>query len=199
MSKNIVKNTEKKVTVQEFVEKCNELTVEEIKDYIINEYIPYENKITICEKIVESTYYIKTQDVNGAEKKKLHINSAATFMLYRLNMINSYTLIDIDFKNSLKEYNLLNKSGLIDVIFKLIPENELSEFDMLLEMTKNDFIANEYETKAFISKQVERFGELFGIMVTPAFERLSEVIENMDNKTVDSITSKVKNIMDKLT
>lgn len=188
-----------KISVKEFIKKYNALTSDEgKKDFIrlniINKYIPYENKITICDKVVESTYYIKIKEDTEVEIRKLHINSAATYMLYRLNIINSYTSINIDFKNSLEEYNSLNKSGLVDIIFDFIPEKELKEFNMLLEMAKSDLISNEYETKAFISGQVERFAEIFGTIISPGLEQLGKVIENMDDKTIDNIALKAQKI-----
>lgn len=191
-----------KMTVKEFISKYNALEDAKIKNDFIklninSKYVSYENKITICEKIIEASHYIKTLD-NSIEIKKMHINSPCKYMLYRLNIINSYTNIQIDFKNSLEEYNLLNKLDLINIIKELISKEEIEEFDMLLDMTEKDFIANEYETKAFISGQVERFAELFGSIVAPALEQLGNVLENMDEKTVDNIMAKLKKITGKL-
>ena len=59
-------------------------------------------------------------------------------------------------------------------------------------------IRAEYETKAFISGQVERFSELFGSIVYPALERLCDVLENMDEKTVDGVMAKFNKITEKL-
>ena len=118
-------------------------------------------------------------------------------MLYRLNLINSYTNISIDFKNSLDEFNLLNKSDVIDLMLSYIPKKELEEFNMLLEMVKNDFITNEYETKAFISGQVEKFAEIFGTVISPVLTRLGDTLENVDDKTLENIFVKAKNMAEK--
>ena len=83
------------------------------------------------------------------------------------------------------------------MIFKLVSEKELAEIEMLLEMEKEDFVTNEYETRAFVSSQVERFAEIFGAIISPGLERLGEVIENMDDKTIDNIASKAKKIVSK--
>ena len=64
-------------------------------------------------------------------------------------------------------------------------------------MVENDLITNEYEVHSFISKQVERFSELFGHIVSPAITRLSDVIKNMDNRTIENIAEKVKGVKDK--
>ena len=184
----------KKYTVKDFCKKYNGLnTTEEklefIKNMMNSNYVPYEMKITICERIVEKSYY-KTSEKNGIKVKKLHVDSTVKYMLYCLNLVRQYTNIDIDFKNSLEEFNLLNGCGVLDAIYSEIQEKELKEFRMILDMVENDVIQNEYETHAFIANQIERFGELFGSITKPALNRLSEVIENMDDKTIEKIVNK---------
>lgn len=184
----------KKYTVTDFVEKYTSAKSEQAKNILIKDimnidYIPYERKITICEKIIDNTYYIK--DLNGVNKK-LHVNSPAQYMLYCLWLVSEYTNISIDFKNSPDEFNRLNKYDLFDVINSKIPEKESKEFKIILDMVRNDVIQNEYETHAFISNQVERFGELTGIILKPVIERLNKSIENMDEKTIDKLFNKLK-------
>lgn len=179
----------KKYTVKEFCKKYNESTADQIKESLIKSimnphYINYEMKIAICENIIENSYYKK--DENG--NKKLHINSPTQYLLYCLEMVRQYTTIEVDFSNVVDEFNLLNKYRLLDEIINYIPENELKEFNVVLDMVRGDVIQNEYETHAFVSNQVERFGELFGHIIKPALERLGSSIENMDEKTIDKLT-----------
>lgn len=185
----------KKYTVKDFCKKYNDAKSEELKFALIKSvinpaYVAYEEKITICKKIVDASYYIKTEK-NGIETKKLHINSPFQYMGYCLWLVNKYTNIEIDFKNSLEEFNLLNKSELLDIIYSSIPEKEIKEFKMILDMVSSDVIQNEYEAHAFINNQVDRFGELFGIVLKPAIEQLASVIENMDEKTIEKIVNKL--------
>lgn len=186
---------DKKYTVKDFVKKYNAAKSDQTKETLIKsviciDYLPYERKITICEKIIDSTYY--TKDKNNV--KKLHFNSPAQYMLYCLNLVNEYTNIGIDFKNSLDEFNLLNKHGLLDLIISNIPKRESKEFDVVLDMVRNDVIQNEYETHAFISNQVNRFGELTGALLKPAIEQLSKSLETMDEKTIDKMINKLKGL-----
>lgn len=185
----------KKYTVEEFCKKYNETNIDQVKEGLVNKvmnphYVSYEMKITICEMILENSYYKKTE-VNGVEVKKLHINSPAQYMLYCLNLVRYYTNIIVDFSKALEEFNMLNECGLLDVIISHIPERELKEFRMILDMVEKDTIQNEYETHAFISNQVERFVELFGRIAKPAFDRLNEVLENMNEKDVDKMMNKL--------
>lgn len=189
---NIEKN---KCTVKEFCEKYNGTNVEQMKQMHVEKimnphYVSYEMKISICKKIIESSYYKKNNDGS----KKLHIDSPIQYMLYCLNLINQYTYIKVDFQNALEEFNLLNEYEILDVIYSNIPEKELKEFSMILDMVENDTLQNEYETHAFISNQVERFGELFGHVAKPAIDRFSEVLENMDEKTIDKVIDKLKGL-----
>lgn len=196
MNENIEKNTEKKITVQDFVTKYNTLTSDKLKEDLVksivkNKYISYETKVAICKNIVESTYYIKTKDNIGIERKKMYVNSPATYMLYCLNIVNNYTTLEVKFNNSLEEFNLLNSNGCIDIIFKYASDREIKEFRKTLEMVENDLIQNEYETHAFISNQVERFGELANITLSPLLNILMEKMGSLDEKKIEKIFSKI--------
>lgn len=181
-----------KMTVKEFMKKYNALTNAELKkNYVVsvvkNQYMPYENKVTICQKIVEATYYITTKDKDGNERRKLHVNSTAKYMLYCLNIVNTYTSIEINFKNSLEEFNLLNGSECLDLIFQHIPDREKQEFRKILDLVESDLMQNEYEIHAFISNQVERFGELTSATLSPLLKMLIEQVANLDEDKLDKI------------
>ena len=193
MSNKLVKDS---YTVKEFCIKYNDTNNEQTKLELFERimtphYVPYEVKVTVCESIIKATYYKKSDD---GYTERLYINSPSKHMLFCLNLVKQYTCIDVDFKNALEDFNLLNESALIDVIYSNISERELKEFRMILEMVESDILKNEYETHAFISNQVERFGELLGHIANPALMTLSESISNMDEKTIDKIISKIKNL-----
>ena len=194
MSKNI-KNTKNKITIQDFTKKYNALTNDKLKEDFIksivkNKYISYETKVAICEKIVESTYYIKTKDNTGTERRKIHVNSPATYMLYCLNIVNNYTTLEVKFNNSLEEFNLLNSNVCIDIIFKYVSDREIKELRKILEMVENDLMQNEYEIHAFIRNQVERFGELAGATLSPLLKVLINNIENFDENKIEKLLNK---------
>lgn len=193
-NKNIFKNS-KKYTVKEFCKKYNTSSIEEkellVEEIMNSHYVSYEMKIAICEKIIENSYYRKSE---GEKTKKIHINSPAKYMLYRLYLVKQYTNIEIDFSKTLEEFNLLNEYCLFDVILQRIAHKEIEEFNMILDMVKNDVINNEYETHAFFSNQIERFGELFGHIAKPAIDRFVDVLENMDEKTIDKMVGKIKGL-----
>ena len=188
----------KEYTVKDFYEKYTSSKSDEVKNILLqsvikNKYVAYEEKVTICEAIVNATYYIK-ENINGIETKKLHINSPAQYMHYCLWIVKTYTHIKIDFKQSLEEFNLLNKIDLIDIIFSMISEKELKEFRMIFDMVAGDVIQNEYEPHAFIANQVERFGKLFGTIAKPAINQFGKAIENMDENTINKILTSIDSL-----
>jgi hypothetical protein len=75
------------------------------------------------------------------------------------------------------------------LIFEYIPDREVKEFRKILHMVEGDLIQNKYETHAFISDQVERFGELTSTTLAPLLQSLIEQVENLDEKKVDKIVS----------
>ena len=127
-------SNDKKCTVKEFYEKYNGTNVAQTKQAFVEKimnphYVPYEMKVTICEKIVENSYYKKIEK-NGMTTRKLHVNSTGQYMGYCLWLVKQYTHIDINFENSLEEFNLLNKSEILDVIFSMIPESLVFNISM---------------------------------------------------------------------
>lgn len=185
-------------TVKDFCKKYESLKSEQAKETLVKSvmngsYVPYEKKITICEKIIENTYY--TKDAN--EVKKMHINSPAQYMLYCLWLVKEYTYIIIDFSSSLEEFNLLNKTGLLDIIVSCISEREIKEFRMILDMVGNDTMQNECEIHSFIRNQVDRFGILFKTIANHIIVELSTAINNMDEKTIDKMVNKLNGLKDK--
>lgn len=153
-------------------------------------YLPFVEKCNLCERIVNSTYYTTMPD----KTKKFHVNSVSKYMLYRLSIIDKYTKIDIDFKDVLNEYDMLAKRNLFDVFETLVPEKELQELAMILELTEKDVITNEYEPHAFIANQAERFGTLVGVSLSPVLDTLAKSLGELDNDKLAAILSNLDKV-----
>ena len=158
-------------------------------EHIKNEYIPFEKKADVAKAIVEASYWRKEKDVNGIENSVLHIDSVAKYMLTCMAMIDLYTDIERTKNNGkiLEDFNTLNGSGILDSVINNIDQRELKEFNMVLQMTCDDLMANEYENHAFIRNQVERFGNLVGATLSPILEgldidKIKQVIGDVANK-----------------
>lgn len=154
--------------------KTDEEKVSMIKEHIKNEYVPYEKKSDIAKAIANASYWRTEKDSDGNEYKELHIDSVARYMLTCISMFDLYTDIERSKAkgNILDDFNILNENGIFDLLIQNIDERELKEFNMVLDMTCKDIIANEFENHAYITKQVDRFGKLVGSVLSPIISQL---------------------------
>ncbi len=157
-----------------------------LMEHIIDEYIPYEKKLDAALRIVNSCYY-KKEIVNDTEQRVLHVDSVAKYMLTCITLIDLFTDIERSKAkgNMLDDFNTLNSSGIFDLLVKNIDQRELSEFHTILQLACDDVMTNEYENHAFISSQVERFGKLIGVVLTP-------VLEHLDFGKIQDILNEIK-------
>jgi hypothetical protein len=132
-----------KISVQNFVEeflnkkitntKLNDHAVEDfIRDQLdIVEYIPFENKLNIIDKIISQI----VKEVDGVKK----VNSVAQYMAFITTMLSSHTTLE--FGDMFEDYDALNKCGLIEQIVALF-QKDFSECETLLKMTVADELAD---------------------------------------------------------
>ena len=154
-----------------------------VREHITNTHVSYTDKCDRAELIARSSYYVKEKDENGIEQKKFHQNSAAKYMLYSLAVVDMFTDIDVDFKNSVDFFEKIN-GEILDYIITNVNDRELNEFRMLLEFACDDLISNEYENHAFFREQFDRLGKLVSVSIKPLLEdldvqKIQEVIEKM--------------------
>ena len=153
------------MNVNEFVvlykDKNDSDRIEFIKHHITRSYIPIEEKDARANIIVKNSYY---------EGDDFKINSVAKYVFTYLTIIDIYTDIEIDYKNSVEEYNKLDELGIIRNTISVINKIDLDEFNDILKMKCEDVMINEYDIHHYINKQVERFISLFGNIIGPALE-----------------------------
>lgn len=178
-----------KIKISKFVAEYKKQATDNLRDAYVKrtldvaQYIPYQKKMLFAENIVETTSWLR----EDKKKVKIMINSPVKYLLYCRCVVEAYTNLEAETENWLEEYDLLNESGVLDVIFKMIPEKECNEFSTVLSMTYEDFITNNYEMHAFISGQVERFGNLTGIAIAPYLDKLSASITALDDSKIEKI------------
>ena len=162
-------------------EEKEKMVVEHIKD----EYVPYEKKADVAKAIVNNCYWRTVKD-DGKEHKELHVDSVAKYMLTCISLVDLYTDIERQKGDGkmLEDFNTLNGSGILDYIIQNVNQRELKEFNMVLQMTCEDIITNEYENHAFITKQVNRFGDLISTSLTPI---LSQIDMNKINDLIKDL------------
>lgn len=133
--------------------KTEEERISFLKEHIKTDYIPFEKKADIAKAIVQASYYVKEKDINGNEVQKFRADSIAKYMLTCMSLIDLYTDIDRN-KNQgkmVEDFNILNEYGIFDAMIQNMPQRELKEFNMVIQMTIDDLLTNEYEIHSFIS------------------------------------------------
>ena len=163
--------------------KTDEEKADAINQIIKNNRVSYSDKVNRVGIIAKNSYHIKQKDIDGIEREVFWQNSAAKYMLYSLTLVDLYTTLEVDFKQSLELFEKIN-GEILDMIIMSIDERERKEFRMLLDFACDDLLVNEYEPHAFIRNQVDRFGSLFGTIIAP-------VIKNIDVNKIEEIINKI--------
>lgn len=177
--------------IKEFVEECNKVANDSIKASRISSYLkvkPYVNfldKVALANRVVNRSVY--DLDENGI--LSINVKSDVKYILHVMGMIELYTDLEINYENILEDYDLLNQSGLLVDIFKLIGDKEVGECQMLLDMKFADEMQNKLSTEAFISNQVERFGVLAGTVLSPIIESFTTAINNLTPEQTEKVRS----------
>ena len=194
-----------KILVKDFVDGYSKCTSDEQRkryikaNLVIEEYIPYEIKDAVAKKIIESTTHASADENSGTiTAPAYYINTAAKNMLMKLNIINMWTNIQVDFNDSLSEYNMLCKSGLFATITKMIPEMEVGEFVSLVDWARDDFMLNEMSVQGFVSGQIRRITDTAKVFFEPLVEKFIKNVDKIDENTIQKMFTVAENNMKKL-
>lgn len=198
-------NNTKKITVTKFIAQYNKLEGKAkevyLKDSLIKTYMNYLDKVATVQTII-------TLSCINQKNKKIEISSAKRYVLSIMFLINSYTNISVNFDKLYEDFDALNKNGLIERFmnnptgFEIIPTRELTEFQMILDMTMNDFMTNKYESHNFFIELTEIIASALNYKIDsiiPFLENISKTVENMDDNQKEKISKKVVEIINKTT
>ena len=191
-----------KITVKDFVEgykKCvSDSEKEKYFDSVLEivTYVPYEFKDAVAKNIIKTTTHTpedeKTKEI-AIEARPIHVNSSGRNMFFRLSVVKYWTNIEVDLNNALEEYNLLAEYDLYTIISKMVPQSELGEFAALTQWAMDDFMSNEMSIQAYIGEQFARFGGLTKEFIKIASGKIIDSVNNMDEKTVNTLLNGVEN------
>jgi len=154
------------MTVKEFVTNYNK--TKNIEKHITKTYLPYAEKIALCNMILKNTCYKKVSE----DRKIFKINTPSRQMLFLLSIIDQYTDIDINWKNSLSDFDELSETKLLGEIIKAVPESEITQFSSLLDMCLDDLMTNTRDLMSWIESK----GESLGM----ALDAILEVVMNSE-------------------
>ena len=154
-------------------------------------YMPYADKLALAENIVKSSSYAMVKE-DGALKQtdRIALNSPMRYILFVMTVVDKYTNIEVNFQNIMPDFDALNFNSLIEVIFEKIGDKEISEFNTLVEMVLNDFMANKYEFKNYISDTLSR---VVGLVerCAPLIDNITSKLDSMTEEDVEKLTNKL--------
>lgn len=155
---------EKKVAFDNFIKKYDALKTNDERKTMLShiitvEYMPYMDKVKMCNRIISASCFKWSDDMKSIEG--IHIDSPSKYCLFVVSVIAAYSCLEIDFKNCVDIYDELDKRGLVELMFNSILASEISSCQTILNMCYDDFMANNYETKAYVSKLANSLKESF--------------------------------------
>lgn len=142
----------------------------------VRQWIPMEDKLALIGNII-----------NASIDDNTFYNPARLHIFYVMNMVKEYT--DIDFKemNIMYAYDLLDVSGLWDIIEKYIDENEIN----FIKQNIKETITNIYAYKNSVLGMIDAMNQKSEDLKVDG-EALQKVIGDPENLTL------VKQILDNL-
>jgi len=201
--------------IKEFCEAYRNIATDSLKvKYVkenleIKEYVPFIEKCTAVERLINATMYqhedyIDTTD--GSTKRRrtnnVKVNSLSQYLLFCRTIIEKYTNFEVETEGFYEEYDELKRCGLLDklmvgteTILPLIPVGEIAELRSMVDMYRNDVIANYANPQSYIANQVERVSTILSVTLKPVMDRIATAVENMDEKDIEKLTNKVEKMM----
>ena len=184
----------KDFNVKSFVEeyeKCsnNDDKVKFLKNKLKTEkYMPYADKLAIAENIVNSSSYaVVNEDGELKKTDRIAINSPMRYILFVMTVVNKYTNIEVNFGNVMPEFDALNLNGLVEIIFEKVGDKEMAEFNTVVEMTLNDFMANKYQFKNYINGTLSRVSGLVEKCV-PLIDNIASKLDSMSEEDIERLS-----------
>ena len=150
-------------------------------------YLPYADKILLAENIVNHSSYAMVKE-DGALKKtdRIALNSPMRYILFVMTIVDKYTNIEVNFKNIVPEFDALNLNSLIEVIFEKVGDKETGEFNTVVEMVLNDFMANKYQFKNYIDDTLLKVSGLIE-RCAPLISNITSKLDNMSEEDIQKL------------
>lgn len=150
-------------------------------------YIPYADKLILAENIVKSSSYAMVKE-NSVLKQtdRIALNSPMRYILFVMTVVDKYTNIEVNFKNIMPDFDALNFNGLIEVIFEKVGDKETAEFNTVVDMVLNDFMANKYQFKNYIDDILLKISEMVD-KCAPVIDNIASKLDNMPEEDVQKL------------
>lgn len=150
----------------------DENKTEFVKKHLTTKYLPYENKVSLCQEILNRSMWI---EVNG--KQVLNMNSTALYMLLIQALIQTYTDIEMpdDGKIRLEIFNQFEQYNITPHLIEAL-EDEYVSLNTVLKMSSDDLIFNNTNLTTYIDQKLEAIN----ISMDAFTEGLNNVLANSE-------------------
>ena len=196
--------------ILEFVNGYKEITTDKAKENYfkknvnIKTYLPILNKITIAERIADVVCfeYEKYITESGEEKSRstmnVQVNTPVQYLLICRAIVENYTDLEIEDTSFYKEFDALQENGIMDKIICTIPNDELKNFEAIVNMKREDILYNHGTVKGFISDKVEGIAMISSTVLKPAMEKIATELQNMDDDKIMKLSDRFSKVMEKV-
>lgn len=161
------------MTAEQFINNYNTATDKNkfLSDCITTKYVKYTEKVADCRKIVNITFEIMGD-------KKFCVDSPAQFVIFVMNLIYRYTDIDRS-EMVVTDFESLDEINLVNEILEKIPERELSSYNTILNMCKDDYISNNRDLVSFLETKIDSMSA----SINAILEAADIAIKDLNDKT----------------
>lgn len=196
--------------ILEFVNGYKEITTDKAKENYfkknvsIKTYLPILNKITIAERIADVVCFEHEKYITESGKEKsrstmnVQVNTPVQYLLTCRAIVENYTDLEIEDTSFYKEFDLLQENGIMDKILCTIPNDELKNFEAIVNMKREDILYNHGTVKGFISDKVERIAMISSTVLKPAMEKIATELQNMDDDKIMKLSDRFSKVMEKV-
>lgn len=196
--------------ILEFVNGYKEITTDKAKENYfkknvnIKTYLPILNKITIAERIADvvcfehEKYITESGEEKGRSTMNVQVNTPVQYLLTCRAIVENYTDFEIEDTSFYKEFDALQENGIMDKILCTIPNDELKNFEAIVNMKREDILYNHGTVKGFISDKVERIAMISSTVLKPAMEKIATELQNMDDDKIMKLSDRFSKVMEKV-
>ena len=85
------------------------------------------------------------------------------------------------------DFDALNYNGLIEVVFEKVGDKETAEFNTVVEMVLNDFMANKYQFKNYIDDTLLKVSRLVE-KCAPLIDNITSKLDGMSEEDMDKLS-----------
>lgn len=176
---------EKIITLKELVEKIIDANDDEqfelLNQIEVQEYIEYQQKIVRMENIIQATSMLDD---------KIHFTTPMIPVFFLVTIIDMYTNIKMD-NDALFDFNLLKQTGLDEFFVSkedgIIPYEEIEECNAILNMLKEDFVANNCSVYSYIGNELGKIKEQLNATFEPIVNTLAGMNKDELKNIIDSM------------